>query len=150
MGKTVEQTYEANPGQVWEETEFWIELSWQIDPDGSLGIRQHFESPYRPGEKITMDEYYGWMFENIVPGLPEAAAAEGLTPLAYMRRYGAFEVAAGRRRSTSGAWRRTKSTGHTDRREDGHRLPELLRRGTARTSCRRPRRCQRAGACRSG
>jgi anaerobic selenocysteine-containing dehydrogenase len=27
-----------------------------------------------------------------VPGLPEAAAAEGLTPLAYMRKYGAFEV----------------------------------------------------------
>ena len=32
------------------------------------------------------------MFENSVPGLPEAAAAEGLEPLAYMRRYGAFEV----------------------------------------------------------
>ena len=39
-----------------------------------------------------MDEYYGWMFENSVPGLPEAAAAEGLTPLAYMRKYGAFKV----------------------------------------------------------
>ena len=32
--------------------------------------------PYRPGEQITMDEYYGWMFENSVPGLPEAAAQE--------------------------------------------------------------------------
>ena len=39
-----------------------------------------------------MDEYYGWMFENSVPGLPEAAAREGLTPLAYMRKYGAFKV----------------------------------------------------------
>ena len=68
-------TYEANPGEVWEESEFWIALSWQIDPDGSLGIRKHFESPYRPGEQITMDEYYGWMFENSVPGLPEAAGA---------------------------------------------------------------------------
>jgi hypothetical protein len=29
-----------------------------------------------------------------VPGLPEAAAREGLTPLAYMRKYGAFEVTA--------------------------------------------------------
>ena len=28
-----------------------------------------------------------------MPGLPERAAAEGLTPLAFMRRYGAFEVA---------------------------------------------------------
>ena len=42
-----------------------------------------------------MDEYYSCIFENSVPGLPEAAAAEGLTPLAYMRRYGAFELCAG-------------------------------------------------------
>jgi len=39
-----------------------------------------------------MDEYYGWMFENCVPGLPDAAAKEGLTPLAYMRKYGVFKV----------------------------------------------------------
>ncbi len=39
-----------------------------------------------------MDEYYGWIFENSVPGLPEAAKKEGLTPLQYMRKYGAFEV----------------------------------------------------------
>jgi anaerobic selenocysteine-containing dehydrogenase len=32
------------------------------------------------------------MFENSVPGLPEAAAAEGLTPLEYMRKYTAFEI----------------------------------------------------------
>jgi anaerobic selenocysteine-containing dehydrogenase len=95
LGKPVNRTYEANPGQVWEETEFWVDLSWEIDPDGSLGIRQYFESPYRPGERITMDDYFGWMFENSVPGLPEAAAQEGLTPLAYMRKYGAFEIRKG-------------------------------------------------------
>ena len=95
LGKRVDRTYEANPGQVWEETEFWVDLSWEIDPDGSLGIRQYFESPYRPGERITMDEYFGWMFENTVPGLPEAAAKEGSTPLAYMRKYGAFEIRTG-------------------------------------------------------
>src|SRR5205085_11305174 len=50
-GEPVELTYEANPGEVWEENEFWIELSWRVDPDGSLGIRPYFESPYRPGEK---------------------------------------------------------------------------------------------------
>ncbi|MCA9310954.1 MAG: hypothetical protein KDA21_07100, partial [Phycisphaerales bacterium] len=77
---------------VWEEDEFWIELSWRIDPDGSLGVRRYYESPYRPGEKITIDEYYAWIFEHSVPGLPEAAARENLTPLAYMRRYGAFLV----------------------------------------------------------
>ncbi|HVZ23018.1 MAG TPA: molybdopterin-dependent oxidoreductase, partial [Vicinamibacterales bacterium] len=91
-GDTVTTTYDANPGEVWEESEFWVALSWKIDPDGSLGIRQYFESPYRPGEPVTMDEYYGWMFEHSVPGLPEAAAKEQLTPLEYMRKYGVFKV----------------------------------------------------------
>ncbi len=92
LGKKVNLTYEANPGQVWEEDEFWIELSWCIDPDGSLGIRKYFESPYRAGEKMTITEYYQWIFENSVPGLPEAAAKEKLSPLDYMRKYGAFTV----------------------------------------------------------
>lgn len=92
-GRTFDRTYEANPGEVWEETEFWIDLSWKIDPDGSLGIRRWFESPNDPSRPVTVDEYYGWMFENSVPGLPDRAAAEGLDPLGYMRKYGAFEVA---------------------------------------------------------
>jgi anaerobic selenocysteine-containing dehydrogenase len=91
-GEKIDQTHEANPGEVWEENEFWIALSWRIDPDGSLGIRKHFESPYRSGERMTVDDYYRWIFENSVPGLPEAAAREGLAPLAYMRKYGVFEV----------------------------------------------------------
>ncbi|BBL79095.1 formate dehydrogenase [Rubrobacter xylanophilus] len=91
-GEDVKYTYETNPGEVWEDDEFWIELSWRIDPDGSLGIRRHFESPYEPGRKLTTEDYYRWIFENAVPGLPERAAEEGLTPLEYMRRYGAFEV----------------------------------------------------------
>jgi len=93
IGKEVHDTRDVNPGEVWEENELWIELSWRIDPDGSLGIRKHFESPYRPGEKITIDEYYQWIFEQSVPGLPEAAQQQGLSPLEYMRRVGAFEVA---------------------------------------------------------
>lgn len=91
-GQTVERTYEVNPGEVWEEEEFFLELSWALDPDGELGVRRHFESPYRPGEKATISEHYQWMFENSVPGLPEAAAAEGLSPMEFMRRRGAFEV----------------------------------------------------------
>ena len=91
-GKTYDRTYEANPGEVWEETEFWFDLSWRIDPDGSLGIREYFESPDDPSRPVSVDEYYGWMFDNSVPGLPERAEAEGLTPLAYMRKYGAVEV----------------------------------------------------------
>ncbi|MCA8968883.1 MAG: molybdopterin-dependent oxidoreductase [Planctomycetes bacterium] len=91
-GRKVSDTREVNPGEVWEENEFWIELSWRIDPDGSMGIRKWFESKKEPGTKLTVDEYYGWMFENSVPGLPERAASEGLTPLEFMRKYGAFEV----------------------------------------------------------
>jgi anaerobic selenocysteine-containing dehydrogenase len=92
QGRPVDDTRESNPGEVWEEAEFWVALSWKIDPDGALGIRQYFESPYRPGEPITMDDYFGWMFEHSVPGLPEAASREDLTPLAYMRKYGVFKV----------------------------------------------------------
>ncbi|MGH9037181.1 MAG: molybdopterin dinucleotide binding domain-containing protein, partial [Acidimicrobiia bacterium] len=92
LGEQVDDTRAVNPGEVWEENEFWIDLSWRIDPDGALGIRPFHESEDRPGEKLTVDEYYGWIFEHSVPGLPERAAAEGLSPLEYMRRYGAFDI----------------------------------------------------------
>jgi anaerobic selenocysteine-containing dehydrogenase len=88
-------TREVNPGEVWEENEFWIELTWRIDPDGSLGIRRYVESQKTPGEKLSIDEYYAYIFDHSVPGLPERAAAEALTPIEFMRRYGAFEIARG-------------------------------------------------------
>lgn len=94
LGKPTKFTYESNPGQVWEEAEFWIELSGKIDPDGSLGIRKFFESPYRKGELISQDEYWQWIFENSIPGLPEEAKSKGLTPLAYMRKFGCYEISA--------------------------------------------------------
>ncbi|MPY96539.1 MAG: molybdopterin-dependent oxidoreductase [Actinophytocola sp.] len=92
LGQDYTDTRDANPGEVWEENEFWFELSWRIDPDGALGITKYFESPYRSGEKMTTDDYYRWVFEHSVPGLPEKAAAQGMTPLEYMRRYGVVEV----------------------------------------------------------
>jgi anaerobic selenocysteine-containing dehydrogenase len=85
-------TLGTNPGAVWEENEFWIGLTWKIDPDGSRGIRRFFESKQDPGNPVTIDEYYSDIFENSVPGLPETAASEGLDPLSYMRRYGAYAV----------------------------------------------------------
>lgn len=91
-GRKVEWTHETNPGEVWEEDELWIALSWRIDPDGSLGIRKYYESPYRKGERVTVSEYYQWIFENSVPGLPEEAKKHGMAPLEYMRRHGAFLV----------------------------------------------------------
>ncbi len=91
-GRPVELTRDANPGEVWEEAEFWIALAHRIDPDGSRGIRKYYESKERPGEPVSVDEYFGDIFENSVPGLPEAAAQEGTDPLGYMRKYGAFAV----------------------------------------------------------
>jgi anaerobic selenocysteine-containing dehydrogenase len=95
LGQPVTDTRQVNPGEVWEENEFWMELSWRIDPDGRLGIRKFFESKARPGERLSVDEYYAHIFEHSVPGLAETAAAAGLAPLDYMRRYGAFEIARG-------------------------------------------------------
>ena len=91
-GRPVKRTHEANPGEVWEEDEFWIDLAFHIDPDGELGIRRHFESVEHPGEAMTMDEYYESLFSHSIPGLPEKAAAEGKSPLEYMRTYGAYEL----------------------------------------------------------
>jgi anaerobic selenocysteine-containing dehydrogenase len=91
-GEEPTSTLGSNPGEVWEEAEFWIALTWRIDPDGSLGIRRYYESRRRPGAPIGLDEYYADIFENSVPGLREAAARDGLDPLGYMRRYGAFAV----------------------------------------------------------
>jgi anaerobic selenocysteine-containing dehydrogenase len=60
-GMKVDFTYQANPGEVWEENEFWIQLSAYMDPDGSLGIRQWFRvaiSPWRDhhrGRILSMD-----------------------------------------------------------------------------------------------
>ena len=44
LGEQITDTRQVNPGEVWEENEFWIELSWRIDPDGTMGIRKFFES----------------------------------------------------------------------------------------------------------
>ncbi|MFN3217279.1 MAG: molybdopterin-dependent oxidoreductase [Acidimicrobiales bacterium] len=86
------RSHEFNTGEVWEENEFWIDLSWHIDPDGSMGIRKWFESDDEPGRPISVDEYYGTIFAESVPGLAEAAAEAGQTPLEFMRERSAFAV----------------------------------------------------------
>jgi len=95
LGEKITDTRQSNPGEVWEENEFWIELSWRIDPDGALGIRKFFESRKEPGAKLSVDEYYAYIFENSVPGLKEKAAADGVTPLEWMRRVGSVEISRG-------------------------------------------------------
>jgi anaerobic selenocysteine-containing dehydrogenase len=95
-GEEIDRTYEANPGEVWEEDEFWMDLSWRVDEDGELGIREYFESPYRETEngepaQMTIDEYYRYVFEQ-EDGLVEAAEEQDMEPLEYMKHYGAFEA----------------------------------------------------------
>ena len=75
LGKKVDFTYESNPGEVWEEDEFWIELSWRIDPDGSLGIRKYYESPYRPGQKLTIGRILSLDFRKQCAGIAGARRA---------------------------------------------------------------------------
>ena len=69
--KPVTDTRESNPGEVWEENEFWIDLTWRIDPDGRWESGSSSSRSERAGEKLTVDEYYGCIFDNSVPGLPE-------------------------------------------------------------------------------
>jgi anaerobic selenocysteine-containing dehydrogenase len=42
-GERIDSTLGANPGEVWEDAEFWIALTWRIDPDGRRGIRRYYE-----------------------------------------------------------------------------------------------------------
>ena len=115
--------HEANPGEVWEEDEFWIELSWRIDPDGALGIRKYFESPYRPGEKLTRRRVLPLdLREPRARACPRPPQPRGSTPLAYMRKYGAF-LGRGRRRTRTARDSRVRRA----------------RRSTARAVDRRPR-----------
>src|SRR5688500_20389824 len=55
-GETFSATHESNPGVVCVESEFWVALSWKIDPDGGLGIPRYLESHLQTGQQITMDE----------------------------------------------------------------------------------------------
>ncbi|MFB6155774.1 MAG: molybdopterin-dependent oxidoreductase [Haloferacaceae archaeon] len=95
-GEDVDRTYEANPGEVWEEDEFWMDLSWKMDEDGELGVREYFESPYRESEdgdpaQMTIDEYYRYVFEH-EENLVEEAERKDMEPLEYMKMHGAFQA----------------------------------------------------------
>ncbi len=142
-GVPYQDTRDTNPGEVWEENEFWFELSWRIDPDGSIGIRRYFESAEHPGQKMTMEEYYDRLFSSSVPGLPEAAAELGLTPLAYMRKYGVFEVARDQYRLDERVLSEAELEGDPRRRQRRRAQGGLARRRPA--AGRRGRRGRRCG-----
>jgi anaerobic selenocysteine-containing dehydrogenase len=66
---TLEAHMKAGLGEIWEESELWINLLFHhVDPDGTLGIRKFWESKDNPGKPITIPEYFNEAFA-LVPGL---------------------------------------------------------------------------------
>lgn len=69
---TLEAHIKGGLGEIWEENEMWINLIWAMDPDGSLGVRQYWESKENPGKPVTLEEYYNAAFDNL-PNMSKAA-----------------------------------------------------------------------------
>jgi hypothetical protein len=72
---TLEAHVKAGLGEIWEENELWVNLLFHyVDSDGSLGIRQFWESRENPGKPVTIAEYYNAAFATLPPqGAAEAA-----------------------------------------------------------------------------
>ena len=73
---------------MWEENEFGLTFMALIRTARLAFVSLRVQAASR---RKLVDEYYSYIFDHSVPGLPERAA-ESLTPLAYMWRYGASEV----------------------------------------------------------
>ncbi len=86
---TLEAHKKVGLGEVWEENEFWINLAFSIDPDGSLGIRKYWESKKNPGKPVTIEEWYDAAFGTL-PNLRKVCEKLGVTPYEYMRDRGAW------------------------------------------------------------
>jgi len=84
LGKPVEFTHQANPARSGKRTILDLALVAHR-PRRIARDPQVLRVALPQGERITVDEYYRWIFENSVPGLPAEAAKLGLTPLEYMR-----------------------------------------------------------------
>ena len=91
-GQPVQFTYEANPGRVWEEDEFWIELSWQIDAErAASAFASTLKARTGPARKSPSTSTTA-SFSSACRACPRPPRRKGLDPLAYMRKFGAFEV----------------------------------------------------------
>ena len=93
LGETFRYTYEANPGEVWEEDEFWIELSLA---DRSRRRARHPQAgssrPTGRARSSPSTSTTAGSSRTPCPACPRRPRAKGLTPLEYMRRYGAFLI----------------------------------------------------------
>ena len=73
---TLEAHMAAGLGEVWEEVEFWSTMMVEyVDPDGSLGVRDHWASKEDPSRAVTIEEWYQAAFDNL-PNLRKAAKAK--------------------------------------------------------------------------
>jgi hypothetical protein len=91
-GMKVDFTYQANPGEVWEENEFWIQLS---AIDGSRWFARgssHFESHIALARSSPSKNTIAGFSRTPCLVFPKPPRKKDLTPLAYMRKYGVFEV----------------------------------------------------------
>jgi len=70
---TLEAHMASGLGEVWEEVEFWSSIMVEyVDPDGTLGVRDHWASKEDPTRAVTIPEWYQAAFDNL-PNLREAA-----------------------------------------------------------------------------
>ena len=63
---TLEAHIQSGLGEVWEEVEFWSTMMVEyIDPDGSLGVRDHWASKEDPSRAVTIAEWYQAAFDKL-------------------------------------------------------------------------------------
>ncbi len=91
---TLEAHMKAGLGEIWEENEFFFNLLfYYVDPDGSLGIKDHAASKKDPSRPVTIAEYYDAAF-SLLPKLAKVASKEypnsEFPCYEYMRDHGAW------------------------------------------------------------
>lgn len=63
---TLEAHMKSGLGEVWEEVEFWANIMvYHVDPDGSLGVKQHWASKEDPSRPVTIAEWYQAVFDHV-------------------------------------------------------------------------------------
>ena len=137
-GEKINATYEANPGEVWEESGVLDRAQLE---DRSRRLARHPQVLRVPVSSRRADHRRRVLpagcSRTRCPGLPEAAAKENLTPLEYMRKYGVFKVSdktysRGFERTRSRARRRaTTQAARGVRRTCGRRRPTGLQHAVA-------------------
>ena len=73
LAESFDATWQANPGEVWEEDEIWTDLSWRVDPDVILRVGNS------KAAKLTVDgQEYGMLGKKALP--VEYRLQQGKTP----------------------------------------------------------------------